>query len=166
MKLQSYVKNFTCGTGSENSETVYYFVYDSVPINLRQHLPLCRGSFQVLISSTALEKLLKIESGNNELGEVLNEGFEVAYIFNSGACDACEKSGGSCGGNSTDGALICYCRDKSPNRFYCPHSKYACSLFSFLGVLFLVEFLKIFVSQYALFVKWFSFNYLQIVVRD
>ena len=78
MKLQSYVKNFTCGTGGENSETVYYFVYDSVPINLRQHLPVCNGTFQVPISSTSLEKLLENESGNNELGEVLNEGFEVA----------------------------------------------------------------------------------------
>ncbi|KAF3438589.1 hypothetical protein FNV43_RR21352 [Rhamnella rubrinervis] len=143
--FQLNVKNFTCGTGGENNETVYYFAYDYVPVSFRPHIPVCGRTFQVPVFSTALDKLLSHESGNDQVKEVLNGGFEVVYIYNSGGCEACERSGGSCGvnSNSTDDSFLCYCRDEYPDPLHClHHSTYACSLFSFLGVLLVVEFLQ------------------------
>ncbi|KAF3456095.1 hypothetical protein FNV43_RR00739 [Rhamnella rubrinervis] len=37
--FQLNVKNFTCGAGGENNETVYYFAYDYVPVSFRPHIP-------------------------------------------------------------------------------------------------------------------------------
>ncbi|KAF3456100.1 hypothetical protein FNV43_RR00744 [Rhamnella rubrinervis] len=115
------VKNFTCGAGGENNETVYYFAYDYVPVSFRPHIPVCGSTFQVPVFSTALDKLLSHESGNDQVREVLNGGFEVIYIYNSGGCEACKRSGGSCGVNSTDDSFLCYCRDEYPDPLYCLH---------------------------------------------
>lgn len=120
--LRSSVNSFTCDDGRNN---VYYFANDVVLFHLGPNLTACSGTFQVPIFMNALDQSGNNGSGINEVQEVLRKGFEVAFIYNSGNCDACETSGGRCAVGSNKG-LLCLCPDKSSGLFYCGHGMYVC----------------------------------------
>ncbi|KAK1565329.1 hypothetical protein Q3G72_024857 [Acer saccharum] len=108
--------NFSC---SAEGKYITGFYTVSVPDRPPPNLPdTCHAGIKVPVLWNALEHL----SGTENLGDVVNKGFEVEYLLDITNCSACYLSGGTCGSNqSAPGQFLCYCHDHKPQMSTCPH---------------------------------------------
>ncbi|XP_048328945.1 LEAF RUST 10 DISEASE-RESISTANCE LOCUS RECEPTOR-LIKE PROTEIN KINASE-like 2.4 isoform X2 [Ziziphus jujuba] len=114
--LVGSLKNFTCDA---NGQTVYYTTEErylskpEAPIIQRNcnlvQVPVLRASID--------ENPDPI--GRKEVEQVVRQGFEVDYSQQlTFMCNQCERSGGRCGSNATDG-FLCYCRNNKSHDMVC-----------------------------------------------
>ncbi|KAK1564537.1 hypothetical protein Q3G72_005273 [Acer saccharum] len=113
-----YFRNFNCSLDGE--VITGFYTVSSVPNLPLQNLPDTCQEFEIKVPVlwNAHEDL----NGTENLGDVVNKGFEVEYLLGSTPCPACQLSGGKCGSNqSAPGQFLCYCRDHEPQMSNCPH---------------------------------------------
>ncbi|KAG7942129.1 hypothetical protein I3843_16G084200 [Carya illinoinensis] len=104
-------KRFMCGPEGGDR---YNYTYYLDEIN-NTEVAKCRSNIKVPIlrwGGATLSAQDPQETGNQTLQIVLNEGFEVKYLYGmTYVCRECEKSGGSCGSNMSNSTapFVCFC---------------------------------------------------------
>ncbi|KAL8132619.1 hypothetical protein AgCh_008195 [Apium graveolens] len=81
---------------------------------LAPNLPLlsCSQTILVPINGTSVQSLTTPTSTEEDLKEVFKAGFGLNWDANDDDCNACARSGGRCGFNSSTSSLACYCIDR------------------------------------------------------
>ncbi|KAJ6421393.1 hypothetical protein OIU84_028712 [Salix udensis] len=75
----------------------------------------CYGSVFVPVPFTNSPLIWNV----TDLEELLKEGFEVRWKFDSAACEECNRSSGVCGINNVTNQTTCYCPDQSSGSKTC-----------------------------------------------
>ncbi|XP_022739079.1 LEAF RUST 10 DISEASE-RESISTANCE LOCUS RECEPTOR-LIKE PROTEIN KINASE-like 1.2 isoform X1 [Durio zibethinus] len=97
---------FSCITSNGNS--LAYYLDESLLRIHRSALTDCNISITVPVNQTEFDELL---SGNDNVADAWNKGFDVMYHKDIIPCMACRKSGGVCGSDKTSLEFLCFCRD-------------------------------------------------------
>lgn len=101
---------FSCAVNETSSDS--YFLTSAVL--LAPNLPRlsCSQNILVPINQTSARSLTDPRSTEDDLKEVIKAGFELNWDANDTDCNACARSGGRCGYNSSTSSLVCYCIDR------------------------------------------------------
>ncbi|KAF2313806.1 hypothetical protein GH714_013543 [Hevea brasiliensis] len=100
---------FSCNLSSVNSQNFYLTRHaDSFPTVISTYLRTC-GSRLIVPANQSVVQRIESNPTEENLVEVLEQGFGLQWTANDTLCKSCELSGGLCGYNSTASAFTCYC---------------------------------------------------------
>ncbi|WCJ21927.1 hypothetical protein M5689_004037 [Euphorbia peplus] len=99
---------FPCGVyGGEERDAFYG--YEGLQGEWMDDISKCTIIVEIPVPKTALQDN---QLGRDDLSRVLEQGFNVSYMYNEN-CGSCRESGGICGTNLTTSGFTCFCSDHS-----------------------------------------------------
>ncbi|XP_074346357.1 LEAF RUST 10 DISEASE-RESISTANCE LOCUS RECEPTOR-LIKE PROTEIN KINASE-like 2.1 [Apium graveolens] len=101
---------FECTVNGTSSDS-YFYTQDAL-LSLNTSQSSCTVTIRVPINRTSAQLLTPATATQDDLKDVLKAGFGLKWKANDTECNACARSGGRCGYNSSTSSFACYCIDR------------------------------------------------------